>query len=75
MADPAVGAQGNAQRAIDAIVSLRRDLGLDRTIRDLGGSDPLLPILVEDAVNDPVNRSNPRPLQAADFEGLYRAAW
>ena len=75
VADPAVGAQGNAQRAIDAIVSLRRDLGLDRTIRDLGGSDPLLPILVEDAVNDPVNRSNPRPLQAADFEGLYRAAW
>jgi alcohol dehydrogenase len=75
VADPAAGAQGNAQRAVDAIVSLRRDLGLERTIRDLGGNDTLLPVLVEDAVNDPVNRSNPRPLQAADFEGLYRAAW
>jgi alcohol dehydrogenase len=75
VADPSAGAQGNAQRAVDAIVSLRRDLGLERTIRDLGGNDILLPVLVEDAVNDPVNRSNPRPLLAADFEGLYRAAW
>jgi alcohol dehydrogenase class IV len=75
VADPSASAAINAQRALDAIVALRHDIGLARTIRDLGGNDNLLPMLVEDAVNDPVNRSNPRPLQAADFEALYRAAW
>jgi alcohol dehydrogenase class IV len=74
-ADPAGGAQGNGQRALDAIVTLRRDIGLERSISDLGGTNELLPLLVSDAVNDPVNRSNPRPLAAEDFEALYRAAW
>ena len=56
-------------------MKLRQSLGLDKSIRDLGGSDNLLPLLVADALADPVNRSNPRALNEKAFEGLYRAAW
>jgi alcohol dehydrogenase class IV len=61
--------------AIAAVLSLRDDLGLSRSIRDLGGSEGLLRTLIEDAVADPVNRSNPRPVDADSLEALYKAAW
>ena len=61
--------------AIDAIVQLVSDLGIDRSISDLGGEDDLLPVLVEDASADLINFSNPRPTDAAAYEALYRAAW
>jgi alcohol dehydrogenase class IV len=61
--------------AIDAVVALRRDIGIERSIRDLGADDALLPILVEDATADFVNRGNPRPVDPAALEALYRAAW
>lgn len=71
----AASEEANARAAIDAIVALRRDIGIERSIRDLGGADDLLPLLVADAAADMVNRGNPRPLEEADFESLYRAAW
>ena len=49
--------------------------GIDRSISDLGGADDLLPVLVEDATADPVNFSNPRPVDPASLEAMYRAAW
>ncbi len=61
--------------AIDAAIQLRADIGIDKTISDLGGEDDLLPILVEDATADPVNFTNPRPVDAAAFESMYKAAW
>lgn len=67
---PATGAG-----AIDAVVRLRSDIGIDKSIRDLGGEDGLLPVLVEDALADPVNFSNPVPADAAAFETMYQAAW
>lgn len=67
---PATGAA-----AIDAILQLRSDLGLERTIRELGGDEPLFAILVEDAAADFVNRTNPRPVDRPAIESLYRAAW
>ncbi len=67
---PATGAG-----AIDAVVELRSDIGIDRSISDLGGEDDLLPVLVEDATADPVNFTNPRPVDPAALEALYRAAW
>ncbi len=67
---PATGAG-----AIDAAVQLRSDIGIDRSIRDLGGEDDLLPVLVEDAAADPVNFTNPVPVDPAALESLYRAAW
>ena len=61
--------------AIDAVLEIRSDIGIDKSIRDLGGEDDLLPVLVEDATADPVNFSNPRPVDPAALESLYRAAW
>ncbi len=55
-------AEDVARACIDALRALRADLGLDRCIRDLGGSDSLLPMLVEDSLADPVNMTNPKPL-------------
>lgn len=67
--------RGSTIAAVDAVMRLRESLGLDKSVRDLGGSDNLLPLLVADAVADPVNRTNPRALDEAAFESLYRAAW
>ena len=61
--------------AIDAVKQIRADIGIDKSISDLGGEDDLLPVLVEDAVADPVNFSNPIPVDADALEKMYRAAW
>jgi len=61
--------------AIDAAIQLRSDIGIDRSISDLGGEDDLLAVLVEDATADPVNFTNPRPVDPEALEKLYRAAW
>lgn len=67
--------EANANAAVDGVIALRADIGIARSIRELGGSDNLLPVLVADALADGVNGTNPRPLDAAAFEGLYKAAW
>lgn len=69
-ASPATGTTG-----IDAVIRLRSDIGIDRSIRDLGGEDDLLPTLVKDAAADPINGFNPRLADEAAYEALYRAAW
>lgn len=67
---PATGAG-----AIDAVLQLRSDIGIDRSIKDLGGDDDLLAVLIEDATADPVNFTNPRPVTPEALEQMYRAAW
>ena len=67
---PATGAG-----AIDAVLQVRSDIGIDRSISALGAEDDLLAVLVEDAAADPVNFTNPRPVDPAALEALYRAAW
>ncbi|MFT3801168.1 MAG: iron-containing alcohol dehydrogenase [Burkholderiaceae bacterium] len=64
-----------AAAAIDAVARLRSDIGIDRSIKDLGAQDELLPTLVEDAMADPVNVTNPRALDLAALESIYRSAW
>ena len=61
--------------AIDAALALRSDIGIDNSISDLGGEDDLLATLIEDAVADPVNYSNPKRVDADSIEKMYRAAW
>ncbi len=70
-----VSAEDDARACIEAVKQLRADLGLERSIRELGGSDNLLPMLVEDSLADPVNLSNPKALDREAFESLFRAAW
>jgi alcohol dehydrogenase len=65
----------NGAGAIDAVVQLRSDIGIDRSITDLGGEGDLLSVLLEDAMADPVNMTNPRPVDQAGFETMYSAAW
>jgi alcohol dehydrogenase class IV len=67
---PATGAG-----AIDAVLQLRNDIGIERSITDLGGEGNLLSVLIEDAMADPVNMTNPRPVDQAGFEAMYNAAW
>ena len=67
---PATGAG-----AIDAVLQLRSDIDIDRSITDLGGEGNLLSVLVEDAMADPVNMTNPRPVDQTGFETMYNAAW
>ena len=71
--DPSGAASGTA--AIDAVLRLRSDIGIEKSIRDLGGEEDLLPTLVEDATADLINMFNPRPVDPAALESLYRAAW
>ncbi len=66
---------GSGNAAIDAVLKLRSDIGIEKSVRDLGADDDLLPTLVEDAAADFVNRTNARPVDAAALEQLYRAAW
>lgn len=61
--------------AIDAVLQLRTDIGIDRSITELGGEGDLLSTLMEDAMADPVNWTNPRPMDQAGFEAMYSAAW
>ena len=61
--------------AIDAALALRSDIEIDNSISDLGGEDDLLATLIEDAVADPVNYSNPKRVDADSIEKMYRAAW
>lgn len=70
-----VSVEDDARACIEAVKQLRADLGLERSIRELGGSDNLLPVLVEDSLADPVNLGNAKALDREAFEGLFRAAW
>ena len=67
---PATGAG-----AIDSVIRLSSDIGINRSITDLGGENDLLSVLVQDAIADPVNRTNPRPVDQAGFEAMYNAAF
>lgn len=75
VASPSAGEEANARAAIAEVIALRADIGIARSIRDLGGTDELLALLVGDAAADGVNLSNARKLDPAAFEALYRAAW
>jgi alcohol dehydrogenase class IV len=70
---PSAPATGTA--AIDAVLRLRSDIGIDRSISSLGGTEELFAVLVEDATADRVNLTNPRPVDPTALEALYRAAW
>ena len=66
---------GTGAGAIDAVLTLRADIGIECSITDLGGARDLLSVLLDDAMADPVNRTNPRPVDQAGLEAMYSAAW
>jgi alcohol dehydrogenase class IV len=57
----------------EAIEALNRRLGLPASLREMGVTDDVIPRMVEGAVADHSTASNPRPLDAADYEALFAA--
>ena len=49
--------------------------GLPKSLKECGVSDPILPLLAEEANEQWTARFNPRPVTESDIVGLYRNAW
>jgi maleylacetate reductase len=73
----AISALADALEVADAparVEELARLGGFER-LRDLGVPEEDLPSLAEEAAARPGSRANPRPVTAADAEGLLRSIW
>jgi alcohol dehydrogenase len=64
-----------AQRAPVAVERLCLDLAIPRSLEALDVSLDLIPVMVEDAVQNPNARLNPRRLGRSEATALYRAAF
>lgn len=63
-----------ARGAIDAVRALRARVGVEKSIRELGGAPEMIPQLVADALADMILLTNPKPLSADAVTRLYEAA-
>ncbi len=64
----------NAEAAIAEVERLRREVGCERSLTELGASSALIPALVEDAFMDALMMTTPRMPSPDDVAALYRAA-
>jgi len=65
-----------AERAIQAVVKLRADIGIPLRLRDLGVQEAQLPGFAEKAFGiKRILRVNPRPVRVEDLEAILRAAY
>jgi alcohol dehydrogenase class IV len=69
-----LGADADGLAAAGAVDSLREGLGLAGRLSDVGVTEDEIEDLVEIAVTSPHLARNPRPLDRADVEALYRSA-
>ena len=58
----------------EAVEALNRRIGMPANLREMGVADEVLPRMVEGAVADHSNPSNPRPADAPDYERLFAEA-
>jgi len=72
----ALGAAGSypTRAAIDAVRTPRARVGVEKSIRELGGAPESVPQLVADALADMILITNPKPLSVACVTRLYEAA-
>jgi maleylacetate reductase len=73
-AERRIAAAFGANRAIDGLQDLRRELDAPRALRDYGFSQDAIPEAA-DAILPAVPPGNPRPVTAEDLRRLLRAAW
>ena len=73
-AEQRIAAAFGANRAIDGLQDLRRELAAPHALRDYGFTEDAIPAAAE-AILPAVPPSNPRPVTAADLRRLLRAAW
>jgi len=65
-----------ADRAIEAVVQLRREIGIPLSIRDLGGNEAQLPgFAAKSFAIKRLMAMNPRPVSEADLLGILREAF
>lgn len=64
-----------AQRAIDAVMLLMVDVGLPTSLGTVGVDRNAIPALSEQALQDPILRSNSGALTRADIEAIYEDAF
>ena len=65
-----------AERAVEAVVELRRDVGLPDRLRDVGVTEAMIPAMARNAYLDDAWVTNPVAIRgAADMEMLYRQAF
>lgn len=68
------GAGTSAGDLVRWLEALKRRIGIPATLGAKGVAASHVPRLVEIAVADTCHRTNPKPVSAADFERLFRAA-
>lgn len=65
-----------AERSVAAVERLKADIGIPARLRDLGVTQDQLPQFAEKAFAvKRILRVNPRPVTAADLEGILKSAW
>jgi alcohol dehydrogenase class IV len=68
------GVAGGGQDFVPWLRRLKAQVGITGRLKDHGVSSSHLPRLVEIAMDDICHQTNPRPVQAADFQRLFEAA-
>ncbi|MGL6094746.1 MAG: iron-containing alcohol dehydrogenase [Fimbriiglobus sp.] len=73
----AIGSNGEpaSETLARRVAALARAAGLPATLRDVGVSESILPLLADEANQQWTARFNPRPVTDAEILSIYRAAW
>jgi alcohol dehydrogenase class IV len=70
------GSQARAKAFIDAVCTLAADTGVKLRLRDYGIAESDIPTLASEAMKQTrLLVNNPRPIEEADAQRLYEAAW
>ncbi|MFQ5577547.1 MAG: iron-containing alcohol dehydrogenase family protein [Anaerolineae bacterium] len=75
-ADPPSGpVAGRAEAAVERVRRLIADVGLPARLRDVGITEAMLPAMAANAYRDLSWTTNPRPVDEAALEQIFRRAW
>ncbi|WP_366922451.1 iron-containing alcohol dehydrogenase [Metallumcola ferriviriculae] len=69
-----VGKRAMAEKAISAVEEMARDIGIPRSLSQVGLTDEFIPKLSENAVKDACLVTNPRDMSRQEIERLFREA-
>jgi len=64
----------DADAVLDWILALRRELAIPHTLKEIGVDESVLPEAAAMAEHDPSNDGNPKRLNAAEYDLLFRNA-
>jgi alcohol dehydrogenase class IV len=71
-----LGRRAKAERAVDAVRELVRDVGLPTRLSEAGVTEEMIPSMARNAYQLDGNwPTNPRLVDESDFENIYRQAW